>query len=147
MKFKQNNLIFALLIIELIVRIIYFYLTFPDMMNTIKIWDKTIKDEKNIIGCYDKNKKYTEVTCIEPQIGYELQKSIELQIGGILFTILSIINPIWLILNILFKLILLSKFISFINININKLFLLFNSFNIISSIFYINYLNKCLTTN
>tara|TARA_A100000164_G_C21796355_1_gene718372 strand:+ start:399 stop:842 length:444 start_codon:yes stop_codon:yes gene_type:complete len=147
MKFKQNNLILSFLIIELIIRIIYFYLTFPEMMNTITKWDKLLKNKKNSIKCYDKNKKYTENTCIEPQIGYHLQKSIELQIGGIVFTLLSIINPIWLILNILFKLLLLTKFISFINININKLFLLFNSFNIISSIFYINYLNKCLTTN
>lgn len=147
MKFKKDNIIFTLLIIELIVRIIYFYLTFPEMMTTITKWNKKLKNKKNSIKCYDKNKKYTEKTCIEPQLGYHLQKSIELQIGGILFTILSLINPIWLILNILYKLILLSRFISFINIHVNKLMLVFNSFNIISGIFYINYLNKCLTTN
>ena len=147
MKSYNDNIIKSILIIELIVRIIYFSLTFPKMSLTIKKWDTSLKDKKNTIGCEDKENNYTEHTCIISQTGYEIRNKIELQIGGIIFTILSIINPIFIPLNILFKVLLLSRFISFLNIELDNMFLFFNIFNIISSIFYINYLNKCLTTN
>jgi hypothetical protein len=147
MKCKKNHIIKSILIIELIIRIIYFSLTFPNMILTIKKWNESLEEKKNTIRCEDKNNNYTEHTCIISQTGHELRDKIELQIGGIIFTILSIINPIWLLLNILFKVLLLSRFISFFNIELNNLFLFFNSFNMISGIIYINYLQECLTNS